>query len=749
MDYVYLGFVIFLFILAVSDLWVGVSNDAVNFLNSAIGSKAARFRTIIIVAAIGVFCGAVMSNGMMDIARHGIFRPEQFCFQELMYIFLAVMVTDIILLDVFNSLGLPTSTTVSMVFELLGATFAMAMLKMAGADDGMGFADYMNTEKALSVIMAIFVSVAIAFVFGFLIQYITRILFTFNFVKNLKWKIGIFGGIALTAIIYFMLIKGVKDLSFMTADAKAWVDENTLILLLVCFVTFTILMQVLYFCKVNVFKVIVLVGTFSLATAFAGNDLVNFIGVPLAGYSSYIDYMAAGGGDPAGHMMGVLNEPASTPIIFLFCAGLVMVIALATSKKAHNVTKTEIGLSRQDEGDEMFGSSKVARSLVRWSNVTAEKVIAVTPVKVRNWINDRFDETQICKEDGAAYDLVRASVNLMVASMLIALGTSLKLPLSTTYVTYMVAMSTSSTSLADRAWSRESAVFRVTGMLSVIGGWFVTAGVAFAGAFILALIMYFGGTVVTIILVIAGLAALIHSNVTYKAKDDANGNDKAFAAIVTCKDSRNVWGLFSGYVASHEADFLRRLASRYVRITNGLFTENIKTLRRTADELRKEKTTLKNLRRKETICLRRVDTETAMTKSAWFHMIFNNMEQMYYSIRRICEPAYEHVDNHFSPIPQNYVDEFCKSRDKLSEVIEGMAAACGEGRFNDLRNYDYTLPALQTEFSDLRKALMEDIQKKNLNLTVAYLYLNLIQESEQLAIELTQMSRAARKFQLG
>ena len=746
MDYVYLGFVIFLFILAISDLWVGVSNDAVNFLNSAIGSKAARFRTIIIVAAIGVFCGAVMSNGMMDIARHGIFRPEQFTFQELMYVFLAVMVTDIILLDVFNSLGLPTSTTVSMVFELLGATFAMAMLKMAAADDGMGFADYMNTEKALSVIMAIFVSVAIAFVFGFLIQYITRILFTFNFRKNLTWKIGIFGGIALTAIVYFMLIKGVKDLSFMTAEAKAWVNDNTWMLLLICFIGFTILMQVLHFCKVNVFKVIVLVGTFSLATAFAGNDLVNFIGVPLAGYSSYVDYMAAGGGDPDGHLMGVLNEPASTPVVFLFCAGLVMVIALATSKKAHNVTKTEIGLSRQDEGDEMFGSSKVARSLVRWSNVTAEKVIAITPGRVRNWINNRFDETQICKEDGAAYDLVRASVNLMVASMLIALGTSLKLPLSTTYVTFMVAMSTS---LADRAWSRESAVFRVTGMLSVIGGWFVTAGVAFAGAFILALLMHFGGTVLTVILVIAGLAALIHSNVTYKAKDDANGSDKAFAAIVTCKDSKSVWGLFSRYVASHEADFLNRLAGRYVRITNGLFSENIKTLRRTADELRKEKTTLKNLRRKETICLRRVDTETAMTKSAWFHMIFNNMEQMYYSLRRICEPAYEHVDNHFSPIPQNYVDEFCKSRDKLSEVIEGMAAACGEGRFNDLRNYDYTLPALQTEFSDLRKALMEDIQKKNLNLTVAYLYLNLIQESEQLAIELTQMSRAARKFQLG
>ena len=370
-----------------------------------------------------------------------------------MYIFHAVMVTDIILLDVFNSLGLPTSTTVSMVFELLGATFAMAMLKMASADDGMGFADYMNTEKALSVIMAIFVSVAIALVFGFLIQYVTRLLFSFSFKKNLKWKIGIFGGIALTAIVYFMLIKGAKDLSFMTPEVKGWINDNTGLLLLCFFIGFTVLMQVLYFCKVNVFKVIVLVGTFSLATAFAGNDLVNFIGVPLAGYSSYVDYMGAGGGNPTGHMMGALNEPASTPIIFLFCAGIVMVIALATSKKAHNVTKTEIGLSRQEEGDEMFGSSRVARSIVRWSNATAGKIIEITPARVRNWINSRFDETQIDKADGAAYDLVRASVNLMVASMLIAFGTSLKLSLSTTYITFMVAMSTS---LADRAWSRKA-----------------------------------------------------------------------------------------------------------------------------------------------------------------------------------------------------------------------------------------------------------------------------------------------------
>ena len=523
MDWIYLGFVIFLFILAISDLWVGVSNDAVNFLNSAIGSKVAKFRTIIIVAAAGVFIGAIMSNGMMDIARHGIFRPEQFCFQEIMYICLAVMVTDIILLDVFNSLGMPTSTTVSMVFELLGATFALSMLKIAGAGSELGFSDYMNTEKALSVIMAIFVSVALAFAFGLLIQYISRLIFTFNYRKNLKWKIGIFGGIAATMIVYFLLIKGAKDLSFMTADVKEWIHVNTWPLLGACFVFFTVLMQILHFCKVNVFKVIVLIGTFALATAFAGNDLVNFIGVPLTGYSSYLDYMASGSTDPTAHMMGVLNGPAKTPMIFLFLAGIVMVIALATSKKAHNVTKTEISLAKQDEGDEMFGSSRVARSIVRWSTSVANALIAVTPPKVRTWIGKRFDSSEIEIEDGASYDLVRASVNLVVASMLIAFGTSLKLPLSTTYVTFMVAMGTS---LADRAWSRESAVFRVTGVLSVIGGWFVTAGVAFTCAFLIALLMHFGGNVVAIIIVIAGLAALIHNNIRYKAKNEDINGDK-------------------------------------------------------------------------------------------------------------------------------------------------------------------------------------------------------------------------------
>ncbi len=743
MEWIYLGFVIFLFILAVSDLWVGVSNDAVNFLNSAIGAKVARFRTIILVAATGVFLGAIMSNGMMDIARHGIFRPEQFAFKELMYIFLAVMVTDIILLDVFNSLGMPTSTTVSMVFELLGATFAISMIKMAGDDSGLGFADYMNTEKALSVIMAIFVSVAIAFVCGSLIQYIARLIFTFDFHKGLKWKIGIYGGIATTAIVYFMLFKGTKDLAFMTSDVKAWIESHTWMLLGGCLVFFTILMQVLYFLKVNVFKVIVLIGTFALAMAFAGNDLVNFIGVPLAGFSSYQDYMAAGGGDPSSHMMGVLNESASTPLIFLIAAGVVMVFALATSKKAHNVTKTEINLARQDEGDEMFGSSKVARSIVRWSNSTAQFVVNATPDRVKTWIDKRFDKSNLDIEDNAAYDVVRASVNLVVASLLIALGTSLKLPLSTTYVTFMVAMGTS---LADRAWSRESAVFRITGVLSVIGGWFLTAAIAFICSFFVALLMYFGGTVVTVIIVIAGLAALIHSNITYKEKNDNTRGDKEFQEILKISDRSQVWKPFLKYVAENDKAFLDEMTAQYTAVTDGLMQENVKTLRRSMKELKNYKMKLKNLRKKETICLRMVDPATALEKSAWFHTAFNYMEQVYYSLRRICEPAYEHVDNNFSPIPDEYCKSFTAVRDELISTVSCLAMHFKDRNYEEMRAQEEALARLQGKFSDLRKVLTVDIQEKNLNLTVAYMYLNLVQESEQLCISLKHYARASRKL---
>ena len=746
MEWIYLCFVIFLFLLAISDLWVGVSNDAVNFLNSAVGAKAAKFRTAIIVAALGVFCGATMSNGMMDIARHGIFQPEHFAFSELMYIFLAVMVTDIILLDAFNSLGMPTSTTVSMVFELLGASFAFALLKMNSGEGALGFSDYLNTSKALSVIVGIFVSVAIAFTFGVVVQWITRSIFTFRYSMNLKWKIGIFGGFAVTCIVYFMLLKGIKTMSFMNADIKHWIADNTWIILGGCMAFFTVLMQILHACKVNVFKVVVLIGTFALATAFAGNDLVNFIGVPLAGLESFMDWKNAGAGDPSTHMMGVLNGEARTPFVFLFAAGVIMVVSLATSKKAHNVTKTEINLAKQDEGEEMFGSSRVARSIVRWATSTANLMIKYTPESVRTWIDKRFDNSAIEIEEGASYDLVRASVNLVLASLLIALGTSLKLPLSTTYVTFMVAMGTS---LADRAWSRESAVYRVTGVLSVIGGWFMTAGIAFAAAFIIAMIMHFGGIVAAVVIVLVGLGVMIHSNVRYKMKNDEESGDKAFRAIINSEDKENTWELLRGYVAANERNLLDDISFHYDSITEGLMTENVKMLRKSYYELKDDKEKMKNLRRKQTVCMRRVDQEIALTKNAWFFASFNELEQLYYTIRRICEPAYEHVDNNFTPLPEKYINDFRPQKEALKDCIAEFRVISSIGEYERLRDLEPRLGVLQHEFSEQRKELMHDIQAKQVNINTAYLYLNVLQESESMVITLSRLTRSSRKFQLG
>ena len=516
METFYLFLVIFLFVLAIVDLSVGVSNDAVNFLNSAIGARAASFKVIIAIAAVGVFVGAALSNGMMDIARHGIYQPQHFYFSEIMCILAAVMLTDVVLLDIFNSLGMPTSTTVSMVFELVGGTVAIALVKIASSSGTLQLGDLLNTEKAFTVILGIFLSVAIAFFFGVIVQYLSRILFSFNYKKSSKYFIGLFGGLAATSIIYFMLIKGLKTSSFMTGEFKDMVYANTGMIVLGCMVFFTILMQVLHWLKVNVFKVVILMGTFALALAFAGNDLVNFIGVPLAGYSSYMDLMAQGGTTTTDtFLMTSLLGPAQTPWYFLVGSGIVMVIALATSKKAQNVVKTSLDLSRQSDGEESFGTSPVARVLVRnCSNISAT-ILSIVPTPVKNWIDSRFNQSEMIMDDKASFDLVRASVNVVLSGLLIALGTSLKLPLSTTYVAFMVAMGTS---LADRAWGRESAVYRITGVLSVIGGWFITAGAAFTICFIVALLIYWGGIPALVAMIGLAIYSLVRSHFAYKAK---------------------------------------------------------------------------------------------------------------------------------------------------------------------------------------------------------------------------------------
>lgn len=747
MEWMYLGMVIFLFILAAFDLFVGVSNDAVNFLNSAIGSKAAKFRTLVIIASVGVFFGCVLSNGMMDIARHGIFTPQYFSFRDVMYIYLAVMVTDIVLLDIFNSFGMPTSTTVSMVFELLGASFAFVLIKMAGDGMVLGLGDYLNTSKALEVILGIFMSVPIAFVFGSLVQWIVRNVFTFGITRNLRWKIGIYGGIAITSIIYFMLFKGLKDLSFMSADVKDFLNTHILLLLGCIFVVSTVVMQVLHLCKVNVFRVVVLCGTFALATAFAGNDLVNFIGVPLAGYSSFLDFSQnAAGVAPDSFMMASLGESAKTPIIFLVAAGAIMVFSLATSKKARKVVQTEVGLSRKNEGDEMFGSSKVARSLVRFSNSVAGAVLRYTPMKVRRYVDSRFQIPEDYDDNGAAYDMCRASVNLCVASLLIALGTSLKLPLSTTFVTFMVAMGSS---LADRAWSRESAVFRITGVLTVIGGWFITAGVAFTACFAVAMAMRFGGVVAVVVIVVAGLYSIIHSQQRFakKEREENEGEDVLFQQMITAKDRSTIVPMLTRHMDVSVAEEITKYADWLKTSTDALFAESLRPMRHTMKDLNRNKRELKNLRRRETICLRRALPPIAGVKlSTSFHLVHNGLRQMLYGLIRIVEPACEHVDNNFMPIPSAQAERFCSLRNRFVELALEMAS-----NFRNLRTEDNE--RLLAASSELRKdfdRFCEDVgvsmQNADVNLNSATLLLHMVRETQQLVVELEGLVSTDNEF---
>ena len=747
METMFLGIVIFVFLLAIFDLVVGVSNDAVNFLNSAIGAKAAPFKVVISVAAIGVFLGAALSNGMMEIARNGMFQPEQFYFEELMCIFLAVMVTDVILLDIFNTLGMPTSTTVSMVFELLGGTFVLAIIKIAADETGMlGFGDLLNTEKALSVIIAIFVSVAIAFTFGTIVQYISRLIFTFNYTGRLKYTIGLFGGIAATAIIYFMLIKGLKDSSFMTAENKQWVQDNTLMLTTYCFIGFTILMQILHWCKVNVFKVIVLMGTFALATAFAGNDLVNFIGVPLASLSAYQDFVAnANGAGADSYLMGALNGPATTPAIYLFGAGAIMVIALVTSKKAKNVIKTSVDLSRQDEGDEMFGSSAAARSLVRTTMNAAQNISKLIPESVKEWTDKRFCKDVMIMENGAAFDLVRASVNLVLAGLLIALGTSLKLPLSTTYVTFMVAMGTS---LADRAWGRETAVYRITGVLSVIGGWFITAGAAFTIAAFVVLIMYYGGFIAMLAMIALTIYLLVRSEQLYSKKQKSEkANDAIFKQLMASKDVKERWSLLRQHVNNTHVEMFDFIMNTYTTITDGFIKEDLKSLRKAMILSGEEKQALKKTRRKEIIGLRRIDKFAAIEKNTWFHLGSNSCEQMIYCMKRICEPCKEHVDNNFKPLSERARNEFIPVRDEMIALMTQARDVIISGDYDKADAILKDGDGLKVKISTLRRHQMNRIHDESVNVKTALVYLNILQESQELVSSWRHLLRASRMFQ--
>ena len=685
-----------------------------------------------------------MSSGMMDVARHGIMSPNNLSFNEVMTIFLAVMVTDVIILDMFNTLGMPTSTTVSLVFELLGGTFVLATIKMIG-DGSLGYGDLLNTDKALSVIIAIFVSVAIAFFFGIVVQWISRIIFTFNYKKHSRYTIAIFGGIAFTALAYFIFLQGLGKSPYIEASIREWITENTRMLLVYTFIGSTLIMEVLHLMRVNVFKFVVLMGTFALAMAFAGNDLVNFIGVPLAGLDSYNDFMAnANGASADSFLMTSLMESAKTPPIYLIAAGVVMIIAMATSKKAHNVIKTSVDLSRQDEGDEMFGSSRAARSIVRATQDADSVIKRYIPQRLKQWIDSRFNKNEAELSEGAAFDIVRAAVNLVLASMLITIGTNYKLPLSTTYVTFMVAMGSS---LADRAWSRESAVFRVTGVLSVIGGWFITAGAAFAACAIVCLLMFYGGILVQVAFMILVIVLLIRSNRQYAKKEKESGKGDMFRLMMRTRDPEIVWDLLNKHVSKTQSFVARFTIEQFNKIIDGLENEKPSVLRHVQRELRNEKEELKKYRRQELLALRKVPSDIAIERNTWFHLGINSSEQYIYCLRRMLEPIKEHVDNSFNPIPEIFVNEFKPIRAKINELMQQTENLIATGQFENYREVLENADQCKDFLSKVRKQHIDRIQQSDDdNFKVSLVYLNILQESQQLLSNMRHQLRAAKKF---
>lgn len=747
METIYLCIVIFLLCLAVFDLFVGVSNDAVNFLQSAVGARVAAFRTVLIIASVGVVLGAVLSSGMMDVARHGIMMPDRYSFHEVMTIFLAVMVTDVIVLDVFNTLGMPTSTTVSLVFELLGGTAMLAMLKVM-ADPDLDYGMLLNSSKALQVIIAIFVSVAISFVVGMVVMWISRVVFTFNYGKHSRYSIAIFGGIAFTVLSYFIFLKGVGKSPYLSDGVRDYIDTNTNMLLVLTFIVSTIVMEVLHLMKVNIFRFTVLMGTFALAMAFAGNDLVNFIGVPLAGLDSYQDYVANGHGVGIdGFMMSSLMESAKTPPFYLMAAGIIMIVAMATSKKAQNVIKTSVDLARQDEGDEMFGSSRAARAIVRFCQSMIEMVVAIFPVGLRKWINRRFNANDVeLKDDKAAFDVVRAAVNLVIASMLITFGTNHRLPLSTTYVTFMVAMGTS---LADRAWSRESAVFRITGVLSVIGGWFLTAGVAFLACALVCLCMWYGGIAVQAAFIVLVIFLLIRSNRQYKRKQETTKkDDDNFRLMMRTRDPELVWEMLRNHVRNTQSKVCRLALEQYNAVLDGFNTQNVKMLRGSDKTLRRELDVLKKYRRQELLGLKRSPMDIAIERNTWFHVGINSDQQYIYTLRRMMLPVKEHVDNNFTPVPAAYISEYEPVRRRVNDLMKMTCEAIETNRYEQYRGVLAEADVCKDDLSVIRKIHINRMQKSGTSkmMQVDMVYLNLLQETQQLLSVMRHQLRSAKKF---
>ena len=660
---IYLIMIIALAILAIGDLMVGVSNDAVNFLNSALGSKAIKVRTIMILASLGVLVGSVFSSGMMEVARKGIFNPEMLFFSEIMIIFMAVMITDILLLDFFNTLGLPTSTTVSIVFELLGAAVAVSLIKIsANAGDFSDLIEYINVAKATQIILGIVLSVFIAFSIGALVQFISRSLLSYNYENRSKWVGSIFGGVALTSITYFILMKGIKGTSYAKesydllggSTISAFLESEVVMISLVSFILLSVISYFLIFSfKVNIYKLIIGVGTFSLALAFAGNDLVNFIGVPIAAWQSYEAWVASGISADM-FSMEVLASKVPTPNLLLFLAGMVMVITLWVSSKAKKVTKTEIDLARQRDTKERFEPNFLSRGLVRFSMNLSKYASAIVPSKLRDKINSQFEVPVVQMSSNKAlelpaFDMIRASVNMMVAAILISIATSFKLPLSTTYVTFMVAMGTS---LSDRAWGSESAVYRVAGVLNVIGGWFFTAFIAFTACGIIAFLIHLGGPTAIAILILGAILILVRNYVSHRKELEAEKNNDA----LTKAESQSVFGVVEES-SSNIAKASKKIKAIYSSSVEGLGSADLDLLKKNKKTVSKLSGEVDDLRNDLFYFIKNLEEDTIKAASNFYINMLTYLQDISESLEYISKITYKHINNNHKNLTYNQIRE--------------------------------------------------------------------------------------------
>lgn len=734
---IYVYMIVALAVLAIADLVVGVSNDAVNFLNSAIGSKAISFKTIMIVASLGVIIGAVFSSGMMEVARKGIFNPGEFVFSEIMIIFMAVMITDIILLDFFNTLGMPTSTTVSIVFELLGSAVAMAIYKINTLEGS--FSDvlkYINTEQATLIIFGIILSVMIAFTIGAMVQWVARLLLSYDFQTKASWVGALFGGMALTALTYFIFMKGLKGTNYAKesleilngATIKEFLETKALYIISISFVFWSVFSNVLIaFFKVNIYKLIIIVGTFALALAFAGNDLVNFIGVPIAAWQSYEAWMQSG--VPATEFsMSVLSQKVATPTLMLLVAGIIMILTLWFSSKAKSVVKTSLDLSSQDDTKERFNPNFLSRTFVRAAVLTSEATSKVLPVKWQAKIDRQFErplESTIARKDAPAFDLVRAAINLMVAAVLISIATSYKLPLSTTYVTFMVTMGTS---LADRAWGAESAVYRVAGVINVIGGWFFTAFVAFTAAGIIALALNWNLIIMLPILLIIAFALIIRNYISHnKQAKVIKAENKILKA-----ESKNIQGI-TNESANNIKSFMLRGNSIYSSTISGLATYDIKDLKKSRKGITKLNEEIDELRDNIFYFIKNLE-ESSVSASNFYIAILSYLEDITQSLDYISKKSYKHVNNNHKKLRFNQIKDLRRVEDQVNMLLNDIKGVFDSKNFDTIAKILSKKEVLLTDINAKIQKQVERTRTEESSPKNTTLYFGLLVETKDLVV---------------